>query len=178
MLVRTLSAFVTCVVACGCGGALAPEASALDADGGEGNANAACIISASSYYGYCALDLDCVQVTPGDYCGNDGACLCESAAINASALAEFNADVSWTPIGSGAVHPQRCSCALQPSAPCCRSGMCTMNCVSESDALAACHAAGGSCFLSSSFACARPGPAHACLYADEVCCLPLGVSGP
>jgi hypothetical protein len=63
-------------------------------------------------------------------------CLCGGSAISATALAQFNADVAKTPLGSGAVQELKCNCPGE-FAPCCRQG----RCVAGSDCLAAPDAA-------------------------------------
>ena len=71
---------------------------------GSGDARAysgRCMISASSYDQSCAVDTDCTSVTSTNYCSVN--CLCGGSAINVGARAQFNEDVSKTPLGSGAL---------------------------------------------------------------------------
>jgi len=127
-----------------------------------------CVISASSYNQSCHVDADCQEVTSTDYCV--AGCLCGGSAINVGALAQFNEDVSRTPLGSGALGGFACPCAASVG-PCCRAGQCTLNCLSPADTLAACANAGGSCILSRYATCGVEGPANACAYSDETCCV-------
>lgn len=91
-----------------------------------------CEIAASAYNETCSTDDDCVNgqgsvsVDFGDYCTSF--CSCPVYAINRADLARFVADVSRTPLGSGAISPPVCSC-IPAAAPCCRQGMCTEECV-------------------------------------------------
>jgi hypothetical protein len=128
-----------------------------------------CMISASSYDQSCTIDTDCTTVTSRDYCS--AGCLCGGSAINVGALAQFNGDISKTPLGSGALGGTACPC-VQSFGPCCRSGRCTATCFSPPDALPACADAGGTCLLSAGTTCGKMGPPDACAYSDEVCCLP------
>jgi hypothetical protein len=89
--------------------------SGASADGGT------CDISASSYDQSCTIDSDCRMVSSGNYCA--ATCLCGGSAINAAAVAQFNEDVSKTPLGSGALGNVLCGCPAE-SAPCCRQGVC------------------------------------------------------
>ena len=137
-----------------------------------------CMISASSYDQSCAVDTDCTSVTSTNYCSVN--CLCGGSAINLGAQAQFNEDVSKTPLGSGALGPAGCPCFSSPG-PCCRNGQCSTTCFSPTDTLSACANAGGMCFLGDYTACGgqAPGPPNACAYSDEVCCVPGdgGVAG-
>jgi hypothetical protein len=92
--------------------------------------DAACTIVASKYDQSCAVDTDCRMISAGDYCM--AGCLCGGSAISATAIAQFNADVAKTPLGSGAVQNLNCNCPGE-FAPCCRQGQC----VAGSDCLAA-----------------------------------------
>jgi hypothetical protein len=89
---------------------------------------AACTILASNYDQSCTVDTDCVRVAAGDYCGDE--CLCGGeSTINVGALAQFNADVAKTPIGSGAVEGvgADCGCPTEiDNAPCCQGGQCVV----------------------------------------------------
>ena len=63
------------------------------------------VISASNYDESCNVDSDCQEVTSRDYCS--AGCLCGGSAINVGAVAQFKADVSKTPLGSGALRSPR-----------------------------------------------------------------------
>jgi hypothetical protein len=89
--------------------------SGASADGG------ACVISTSSYNQSCSVDSDCRPVSAGNYCS--ATCLCGGSAINAAAVAQFDEDVSKTPLGSGAFGPLTCGCPDEVP-PCCRQGVC------------------------------------------------------
>ncbi len=89
--------------------------SGASADGG------ACVISASNYDQSCTIDSDCRMVSSGNYCS--ASCLCGGSAVNAAAVAQFNEDVSKTPLGSGALGNVICGCPAE-SGPCCRHGVC------------------------------------------------------
>jgi hypothetical protein len=89
--------------------------SGAPADGG------ACVISASSYNQSCTVDSDCRLVSAGNYCS--ATCLCGGSAINAASVAQFNEDVSKTPLGSGAFGQVICGCPDEVP-PCCRQGVC------------------------------------------------------
>jgi hypothetical protein len=132
-----------------------------------------CIIAASNYDQSCNVDSDCVEVSSGDYC-SPTTCTCGGSAINVKAMAEFNADVANTPLGSNTLSEAVvCGCPL-PGGPCCRSGVCQSgfgDCSSPADTLPACADAGGTCMpvvLYGEVAQCHPGP---CAYADEVCCV-------
>jgi hypothetical protein len=129
-----------------------------------------CMISAASYDQSCIVDTDCQEVTSTNYCA--ASCLCGGSAINIGAASQFNADISETPLGSGALGPVGCPCAQTPG-PCCRSGTCTTTCFSASDTLPSCADAGGTCLVSrpGSVTCTNDGPPDACAYSDEVCCV-------
>jgi hypothetical protein len=125
-----------------------------------------CTISASNYDQSCNVDTDCLEVSSGDYCATG--CFCGNSTINVGALAQFNDDVSKTPIGSGGLI---CPCP-NPLGPCCRHGMCQAGCqVSPTDTLPACSDAGGTCTLGTVCGAGGTGPPDACVYSDEVCCL-------
>jgi hypothetical protein len=95
--------------------------------------DAACTIVASNYDQSCGVDTDCRMISAGDYCV--AGCLCGGSAISATALAQFNADVAKTPVGSGAVQELPCNCPAE-FAPCCRQGQCVAgsDCLPGSDA--------------------------------------------
>jgi hypothetical protein len=88
----------------------------VDADSGG------CVISATSYDQSCNVDSDCVEVSVGDYCSAT-TCRCGTSAVNVGALAQFNTDVSKTPIGSGALHTPFCFCPYS-AGPFCSQGTC------------------------------------------------------
>jgi hypothetical protein len=79
------------------------------------------MISASSYNQACSVDSDCRMVSSGNYCS--AGCLCGGSAINVAAVAQFNDDVSKTPLGSGALGNVICACPAE-AVPCCRHGVC------------------------------------------------------
>ncbi len=189
------------LLASGCGGTTLgvtragpiADASTISDDGGlDANASAnasadvdsqVCALAASNYDQSCVANTDCVLVKLGDYC-DPNVCYCGGilGAINMTALAQFNADVAKTPIGSGAVSPPStmCSCpAYSDLEGCCVAGVCQFSPVTcPSDTLEACAEAGGSCSRHVE-ECGQlgPGPAGSCAQPDETCCLfgaPLG----
>jgi hypothetical protein len=128
------------------------------------------VISASNYDQSCNVDSDCVEVSAGDYCSAT-TCRCGGSVVNVGALAQLNADVSKTPLGSGALMGTFCGCPI-PFGPCCRQGMCRAgygDCVLPADTLPGCVDAGGTCLLG--IMCGSPGPAGSCAYSDETCCV-------
>jgi len=127
------------------------------------------MISASNYDQSCTVDSDCVQVSAGNYCSAT-TCQCGGSAINVGALAQFKADVSKTPLGSGALMGAICGCPCESGAVC-RSGQCQAAfCGAPSaDTLPACADAGGQCAYSMNTTCNGTGPPE-CAYSDE-CCL-------
>ncbi len=116
------------------GGWAPPDASASDgrrADAGQGSIvsspseGGACVIPASNYDQSCATDSDCVPVNSAyDWC--TPLCNCGSNdAINGSAMAQYTADTSRTPVGSGAVSVGTCMCPGRSGpSTCCHAGMC------------------------------------------------------
>jgi|HubBroStandDraft_1064217.scaffolds.fasta_scaffold50282_1 hypothetical protein len=102
-----------------------PSDSGNDEDSG---ADASCAISAGNYDQSCSVDSDCVAVAGnfavqfGDYCQQ--MCICPQDSINVGAVGGYVADVSKTPLGSGQIAPEACSCTANTGA-CCRSGKCT-----------------------------------------------------
>lgn len=95
---------------------------------------AACQIIASNYDQSCTVDSDCVSsvgtfphafsVFFGNYC--ESQCACAADAINQTAAGKYLNDVLGTPLGSGAIPFQDCSCgSLGPA--CCVSGRCTLS---------------------------------------------------
>jgi hypothetical protein len=174
------------VLAWSCGGHIAANRSAdassvtvrdgedASSDTGSPADAGSCMISASNYDQSCNVDTDCREVSPGDYCSP--ICRCGGAAIHAKALAQFNEDVSKTPLGSGALGSVGCYCPFQEG-PCCRRGTCVGErgaCSAPTDTLPACSDAGGTCVFQGSAPvsglCAEPGPPDACAYSDEICC--------
>ena len=78
-----------------------------------------------------------LRVFAGDYCGDE--CICGGdSTINVGALAQFNADVAKTPIGSGAVEGVGADCSWPTEidyAPYCQSGRCVVgDCPETADA--------------------------------------------
>jgi hypothetical protein len=131
-----------------------------------------CMISASSYDQSCAVDTDCQEVSSGDYC-SASTCLTGGSAINAGALAQFNDDVSKTPLGSGVLGSVFCGRRFS-STLCCRQGQCEAQpsaCSPPADTFPSCADAGGTCTLSVQTTCFMTGPPDGCAYSDEVCCL-------
>ena len=151
--------------------ALADAPSTSPGDGGVDVDGASCTILESNYDQSCAADTDCVGVSFGNYCLTNQ-CFCGGGAINSRSVAQFNADVAKTPVGSGAIRGVACPCPAV-FGPCCRSGICTGSCWSPSDTLGACADAGGSCAPpgSSCSGGSGPGPSNSCAYPDETCCL-------
>jgi hypothetical protein len=80
-------------------------------------------IMASNYDQSCRTDSDCVAIEEGNFCNpgaNDG---CTNAAINKSALAQYQADLAKTQAG---VCYGLSGCGAE-FGPCCQSGMCSVN---------------------------------------------------
>jgi hypothetical protein len=140
-------------------------------DAGVDTDSGTCMISASNYDQSCNVDSDCVQVSAGDYC-SAATCTCGGSAINVGSMAQFNAAVAKTPLGSGALDSVRvvCGCPCESGAVC-RSGKCQAAfCGAPSaDTLPACADAGGQCAYSMNTTCNGTGPPE-CAYSDE-CCL-------
>lgn len=81
------------------------------------------IIMASSYNQSCQEDSDCVAIEEGDFCqpgANDG---CANAAINRTALAQYQKDLAKTTAG---VCYGLAGCPAE-FGPCCQNGVCTVN---------------------------------------------------
>jgi hypothetical protein len=126
---------------CNAGGTIPIGSGAPDAGGSADAHSEPCMISASSYDASCTVDTDCQEVTSTNYCAVN--CLCGGSAINVGALAQFNADIAKTPLGSGALGGviaeadgsvvTACSCPPSPG-PCCRNGTCTTTCLVGNDA--------------------------------------------
>jgi hypothetical protein len=122
------------VAAAACGGGV--QNADAGSDSGEANADSPsmgqCTIKASAYDLSCSMDSDCVasvgrfalDFTIVDYCVP--ACLCGMSAINRKSAEQYLADISRTPLGSGA--PTLCLCADNSSGPCCRAGICSVDC--------------------------------------------------
>jgi hypothetical protein len=105
---------------------------------------AACFINTSNYDQSCSVDSDCVtqvdvnpneihdywEVQSGNYC--QPMCLCGGGVIGKSAVAQYLADLSKTPLGSGEIPYERCGCMGEPPF-CCYSGLCAL-CVVEAGA--------------------------------------------
>lgn len=115
-----------------------PSADAASSPMSSESDGGACVIVAGRYDRSCAVDTDCVwyvgraAVVFGDYCMP--ICVtCPGGAINARAAAQFSADVSMTPLGSGAIPVSSCGC-IGASGPCCRSGQCSISCEPQLDA--------------------------------------------
>lgn len=97
---------------------------------GAADVPAFCSIERSNYNKSCSSDSDCVRVADnipvdfGDYC--QWLCRCGGDAINQSSVAQYVADVSRTPLGSGTVGgpAMGCSCGFAGPA-CCLQGQCT-----------------------------------------------------
>jgi len=84
------------------------------------------LIQASSYDQTCSADTDCVAIAVGDACYPCIIICASGGAINRSAMASYESDVSKT-IGGGETSNVQCGC---PAAffPCCRGGTCQANC--------------------------------------------------
>jgi hypothetical protein len=174
---RTVLFAVSGLLVSACGGSVVIDVSKnperQDAGNADAAADAACMILETNYDQTCEVDGDCSEISAGDYCS--ARCDCPGgAAINVHDLARYDADIANTPFGSGAIPAANCLC-VGSAGPCCRSGTCTMECVSSNDTLPVCSEAGGSCSLSAS-ACdgasvPRLGPSDSCAFADEQCCL-------
>ena len=81
------------------------------------------LLLASSYDQSCRKDSDCVAIEEGNFCrpgANNG---CTNAAINRTALAQYQADLAKTTAG---VCYGLTGCPLE-SGPCCQSGVCAVD---------------------------------------------------
>jgi hypothetical protein len=88
-------------------------------------------IAASSYDQSCQVDSDCVAIGIGDPCYPCEVLCPGTAAINASSMAQYTADVARSPSGSGRV---ACSCPLyDPASVCCNAGRCAPHCLAPLD---------------------------------------------
>jgi hypothetical protein len=89
-----------------------------------------CWIDISTYDQSCAVDSDCVYfagafaVASGNYCSDPAPCNCVGGAISLGAANQYVADVSKTPVGSGAIPRGQCSCGIVTAPPCCLGGRC------------------------------------------------------
>jgi hypothetical protein len=117
---------VTGVAFCASVGTGATPASCLDISSDmlccAVNEDAGCTeIQASSYDQSCKTDSDCVTVNVGNACAECVfACAENVGAINAGAMAQYNADVAKTPAGVAS-----CNCPSEGIVvSCCRSGQC------------------------------------------------------
>jgi hypothetical protein len=80
------------------------------------------LIEASNYDQTCTADSDCVAVGEGNFC-YAGSLNCQnSAAINKSAYAQYEADIAKTR-GASCFAPDNCTLQF---GPCCQSGTCQM----------------------------------------------------
>jgi hypothetical protein len=103
-------------------------------DVGEENASASCLIDTSRYEQSCSIDSDCITEVPvrdtmfpvqsGNYC--ESMCLCGSGVISAAGEMQYLADLSQTPLGSGAVSPAFCLCSFALPIGLCVNGTCTV----------------------------------------------------
>ena len=156
---HTLVATVPFVLTAACGGAVGDGASDGSAsaeeepsgsmtpseilDGGDVVSDGTlCTIQASDYDQSCSVDSDCV-ISAGNfavnfhisnYCSIDQpVCFsCPLDIINQNSASKYIADISRTPLGSGAIQSPVCSCPF-PAPPCCRGGTCTRNCAAPND---------------------------------------------
>ena len=160
-------------LACGCGGNVVGNGSADASSVARTDAySGPCMISASNYDESCSVDTDCWEVSSGDYC-SASTCLSGGSAINIGALAQFNEDVSKTPLGSGALGSVFCGRRFS-GGPCCRHGTCLGDpnaCSPPADTLPSCAEAGGTCLFGAVAICGSSGLPGACAYSDETCCL-------
>jgi|SRR5580704_8271896 hypothetical protein len=130
------------------------------------------VVVASDYDQSCAVDTDCVQVAEVPACPvSPMLCYsCPLATINGSAIARYRAAFS---ADMGGALPTACNCP-EIGYPCCRSGLCKTSCFpAPADTLPTCADAGGSCAFPARFGCSggAEGPADACAYSDEICCV-------
>lgn len=109
------------------------EAGAESAQSSEATTDAEganCLILASNYNQTCSVDSDCVgsagaqgiPVQFGNYCTK--MCLCGGGAINRVSAAQYVADVSKTPLFSGALGQALCLSCGQAGPTCCQAGRC------------------------------------------------------
>jgi hypothetical protein len=135
-----------------------------------GGAPACTTVVASDYDQSCAVDTDCVAVGEVTQCPASPCDGCPSEAINASAMAKYETAIA--PDFASEPSGQHCSCPCEGGAVC-RNGKCQAAFCSPptSDTLPACANTDGMCVYSANTTCDTMGPADACAYADEVCCL-------
>lgn len=151
-----LLAIAWTVIASGCGGAVATSsptsrgtatetavATSSPTSGGTatetatastsetGTYSVSCVIWAAKYDQSCTVDSDCALVADGDFCGDELTCAYSGTdPISATAVAQFEADVAKTPVGSGAVNG--CNYYSGDTNPgpaptaCCQSGACAV----------------------------------------------------
>jgi hypothetical protein len=102
--------------------------------GSVSDATSCATISASSYDQTCANDADCVAIAEGNACIPCGLS-CNTATINAGALAQYKADIANTPAETPSSRGCGVSCLIVPG-PCCRAGRChtDMQCLTPTDA--------------------------------------------
>lgn len=74
-------------------------------------------ISAADYDQSCVVDADCAVVTEGDKCNLDR-CNCGNAAINASARADYEADVAALVCLTPSLSSSACLCEQVTSVTC------------------------------------------------------------
>jgi hypothetical protein len=161
------------VVANGCGGSESTTSrseSMADASTDAATDVRVCPFVASNYPQSCTVDTDCSVVTSGDYCSSQ--CMCGGSPINTTGLAQFNADISATPLGSGAIPVASCGCPVFGRV-CCLSGTCKIDSFAcdQKDTLAACADAGGSCGQGVVQCGKGNGPPNSCALPNETCCL-------
>jgi hypothetical protein len=101
----------------------------------EASDAAACVINTSNYDQSCSTASDCVtqvdlnpnkvgdtwNVQSGNYC--KPMCICGGGTISKNGVAEYVADVSKTPLGSGEIPFEYCGCPASILA-CCQQGLC------------------------------------------------------
>jgi hypothetical protein len=89
-------------------------------------------IMASSYDQTCQVDSDCIAVAEGNFCDPGATSSCPYAAINKSALAQYNADLAKTQAG---VCGGPSLCLEGAGDSCCRNGTCqgVVQCFSGTD---------------------------------------------
>jgi hypothetical protein len=112
------------------GGGTGNDGSEGQPQGDDAGVPGYCAISTTHYDQSCSSNADCVNVAGsfpvqgGNYC--QPMCLCGGAAINASAVDQYVADVMKTPLGSGAVPASACNCP-DAGVPCCTGGRCSVS---------------------------------------------------
>jgi hypothetical protein len=130
-------------------------------------------VLASDYDQSCMVDTDCVAVGEVPSCPAFACDGCTTVAINKSAMAQYMTalDRAFASEQSGT----GCGCPCESGAVC-RSGKCQAAFCGPpaADTLPACANAGdagGMCAYSANTTCSGTGPADACAYSDEFCCL-------